>query len=60
MTKTDGATNTPKPQTYIRGLRGPRGRHATPVEVVDLTLDVRVGGLGLGSQQKKKPAKVSR
>mmetsp|Transcript_31450 Transcript_31450/g.94528 ORF Transcript_31450/g.94528 Transcript_31450/m.94528 type:complete len:697 (+) Transcript_31450:266-2356(+) len=45
QTRKDAGTGVPKPTTYIRGLRGPRGRHAEPVEVVDLTLGI--GGVAL-------------
>lgn len=45
QTRVDAATGVPKPVTFIRGIRGPRGSKATPVEVVDLTLGV--GGVAL-------------
>lgn len=33
QTRKDAGTSVAKPTTYIRGLRGPRGRHAEPPEV---------------------------
>lgn len=45
QTRKDTGVNVPKPQTYIRGLRGPRGQKAAPVEVVDVTLGI--GGVAL-------------
>eukprot|EP00055_Hartaetosiga_balthica_P010224 m.43056 g.43056 ORF g.43056 m.43056 type:complete len:665 (+) comp7087_c0_seq3:130-2124(+) len=49
QTKQDSYTNTSKPVTYIRGLRGPRGPKTTPHQVVDLTL--AVGGLAIEPQK---------
>eukprot|EP00056_Hartaetosiga_gracilis_P005889 m.90573 g.90573 ORF g.90573 m.90573 type:complete len:665 (+) comp12305_c6_seq3:100-2094(+) len=51
QTKTDSYTNTSKPVTYIRGLRGARGPKATPHQVVDLTLSV--GGLALEPEKAR-------
>ena len=45
QTRRDASTSVPKPVTYIKGLRGPRGSKATKVEVVDLT--VGIGGIKL-------------
>lgn len=45
QTRRDASTSVPKPVTYIKGLRGPRGSKATKVEVVDLT--VGIGGIQL-------------
>eukprot|EP00041_Stephanoeca_diplocostata_P038156 m.1481072 g.1481072 ORF g.1481072 m.1481072 type:complete len:693 (+) comp25173_c2_seq4:240-2318(+) len=53
QTRRDAGTNVSKPSTYIRGLRGPRGRHAEPAEVVDLTLGI--GGVAVGIQGTTKP-----
>jgi len=45
QTRRSTGTNVPKPSTYMRGLRGPRGRKAEPSEVVDLTTGI--GGISL-------------
>eukprot|EP00040_Diaphanoeca_grandis_P010174 m.52127 g.52127 ORF g.52127 m.52127 type:complete len:683 (+) comp21546_c0_seq1:71-2119(+) len=45
QTRRSTGTNVPKPATFIRGLRGPRGRKAQPSEVVDLTTGI--GGIEL-------------
>eukprot|EP00049_Salpingoeca_infusionum_P018313 m.356638 g.356638 ORF g.356638 m.356638 type:complete len:647 (+) comp17594_c0_seq1:137-2077(+) len=52
QTRADAYTNTSKPVTYIRGLRGARGPKATPHQVVDLTL--QVGGIALEPKGQKK------
>lgn len=44
QTMRDASTSVPKPVTYHRGLRGPRGS-GEPAEVVDLTLEI--GGVAL-------------
>ena len=45
QTRKSQGTSVPKPVTYVRGLRGPHGRKAKKVEVVDLTTDI--GGMAL-------------
>eukprot|EP01147_Barroeca_monosierra_P000397 gene397-3743_t len=51
QTKRDGYTNTSKPVTYMRGLRGGQSKDAIPHQVVDLTLDI--GGIALEPKDAK-------